>query len=217
MRLLIDGYNLLHVTDLFGRGDALGTLHGSREALLEFLALALTASERRATTIVFDAAGAPPGLPATIHFDHITARFARNYPDADTLLEEIIEAHRAPRGLLVVSSDHRVSRAGRRRGAKTIDSENWFAQQQLAVRQRGESLPTRTRPGKDSGASAAHWIREFTTPEMADLERQIRQTPAATPLPSRQTKPKRTPSNDTSNNLENPFPPGYADDLLADE
>jgi uncharacterized protein len=217
MRLLIDGYNLLHVTDLFGRGDALGTLHGSREALLEFLALALSAGERRATTIVFDAAGAPPGLPATVHFDHITARFARNYPDADTLLEEIIEDHRAPRGLLVVSSDHRVSRAGRRRGAKTIDSEIWFAQQQGVVRHRGQSAPPHIRPGKESGASAAHWISEFTTPEMVELERQIRQSPPpGTPLPGK-SKRKSLPPTDASINSENPFPPGYADDLLEEE
>lgn len=217
MRLLIDGYNLLHVTDLFGRGDALGTLHGSREALLEFLALALSASERRATTIVFDAAGAPPGLPATIHHDHITARFARNYSDADTLLEEIIDDHRAPRGLLVVSSDHRVSRAGRRRGAKTIDSDVWFAQQQLVVRQREQSAPLRSRPGKESGGSAAHWISEFTTPEMEELERQIRQGPPPGTPPPRKPQQKTTPPIDVTTNLENPFPPGYADELLEEE
>ena len=35
MRLLIDGYNLLHASDLFGEGESRGTLRGSRDALLE--------------------------------------------------------------------------------------------------------------------------------------------------------------------------------------
>lgn len=216
MRLLIDGYNLLHVTDLFGQGKDAGTLHGARGALLVFLARTLSASERRATTIVFDAAGAPPGLPATVYYDHITSHFAHNYPDADTLIEEIIESHRAPRGLLVVSSDHRVSRAARHRGAKTIDSDVWFAQQQRALRDRQPSGTQSGKPTKDGG-SLAHWIREFTTPEMAELERQIRQQPTSPPTAPRKTKRNTPPRSDTSTDLENPFPPGYADDLLDDE
>lgn len=214
MRLLIDGYNLLHVTDLFGQGASLGTLHGSREALLEFLARTLSAGERRVTTIVFDAAGAPPGLPATIHFDHITARFARNYPDADTLLEEIIEDHRAPRGLLVVSSDHRVSRAARRRGAKTVDSDVWFAERRANMAHRGESS---ARAKGEGGGTTADWIRLFSTPEVAELERQLRQGPTAPrpAPPKKKTKPKPRPTEEVD--LENPFPPGYGDDLLAGE
>jgi uncharacterized protein len=60
MPLLIDGYNLLHVTGIFGRGNDLTALHRSREAMLRFLADAIEAGQRRYTTIVFDAAGAPP-------------------------------------------------------------------------------------------------------------------------------------------------------------
>ncbi len=214
MRLLIDGYNLLHVTDLFGRGKDAGTLHGSRGALLQFLALSLTASERRATTIVFDAAGAPPGLPSTVHVDHITARFARDYPDADTLLEEIIEAHKAPRGLLVVSSDHRVSRAARRRGSKTIDSDVWFAERCAGLLKRSEPSG---RAHDEGGGSPADWIKVFTTPETAELERQLRQNPSSTSLPPKsKTKPKPDDAKGKAD-LENPFPPGYAEDVLSDE
>ncbi len=64
MALLIDGYNLLHVTDIFGvAGPAETALHASRQALLNFLAGALDAKLRRETTIVFDAAVRRPDCP----------------------------------------------------------------------------------------------------------------------------------------------------------
>ena len=127
MPLLIDGYNLLHVTGIVGSGSALTELHRSREALLRFLAASIEPAERPRTTIVFDAAGAPPGLPRTILHDGITVHFARDYADADDMLEDLIAAHDTPRTLVVVSSDHRVQRAARRRRAKAIDSDRWWA------------------------------------------------------------------------------------------
>lgn len=126
MAYLIDGYNLLHNTDVFGRGALAGTLQGAREALLELLATTLTERQRQGTTIVFDAAGAPPGLPDAYEHSAMQVRYARDFPDADALLEELIEIERAPRGLTVVSSDHRVQRAARRRGAAWIDSDVWI-------------------------------------------------------------------------------------------
>src|SRR3990172_4944849 len=128
MPLLIDGYNLLHVSGIFGQGSALTELHRSREALLAFLATSIGPAERPHTTIVFDAAGAPPGLPQTLLHDGITVHFARDYADADAMLEDLIAACDTPRSLTVVSSDHRVQRAARRRRAKAVDSERWFAE-----------------------------------------------------------------------------------------
>ncbi|MCA9642727.1 MAG: NYN domain-containing protein, partial [Myxococcales bacterium] len=99
--LLIDGYNLLHVTDLFGEGGLEGTLRRSREALLAYVAARLSARERKRTTIVFDAAGAPPGLPAEQSHEGLRVLFARGYADADAMLEALIEQARAPKSLLV--------------------------------------------------------------------------------------------------------------------
>ena len=89
MPLIIDGYNLLHATDIFGAEP--GNFQQSREALLAFLGAALEVKERRETVIVFDAAQAPPGLPGTVTYEQIIVRYARNYPDADALIEELIE------------------------------------------------------------------------------------------------------------------------------
>jgi uncharacterized protein len=209
MRLLIDGYNLLHVTDLFGSGPSAGTLQGSRDALLAYLAASLSAGERRATTIVFDAAGAPPGLPKTVHHEHLTVRYAREYADADALLEVLIEQHRSPRSLLVVSSDHRVQRAARRHGSKYVDSQAWY--RDVRAKQSARRSDPRTRP--TSGASVDYWVDEFTSAETEKLEEELRRVTAPKLKPKSTKRSSHAPPN-AEGTFENPFPPGYGDDLL---
>ena len=94
MALLIDGYNLLHVTEIFGGAGAGTELHRTRMALLDYLAAAIDDRERRQTAIVFDAAGAPPGLPNSLVHKDIQVHFARRHSDADELIEELLEKHR---------------------------------------------------------------------------------------------------------------------------
>ena len=48
MRLLIDGYNLLHASDVFGVDDQKGSLRGAREALVDWLGARLLEKARRA-------------------------------------------------------------------------------------------------------------------------------------------------------------------------
>lgn len=126
MPLLIDGYNLMYAAGIDGGGRGPGGLERSRFALIRFIAGALEDGERGQSTIVFDAAGAPPGLPATLDCDGLTVRFAKGYADADALLEEMIAADHSPRKLTVVSSDHRVQRAAKRRRATAVDSDVWY-------------------------------------------------------------------------------------------
>jgi predicted RNA-binding protein with PIN domain len=125
MPLLIDGYNLLHASGVFPSADAPPTLERSRQALLDFLVANLPAKEVRRAIVVFDAVGAPPNLPREMTHQGLAVRFARRGGSADELLEELIAAAADPRNLLVVSSDHRVQRAARQRGAQYIDSEVW--------------------------------------------------------------------------------------------
>lgn len=194
MPLLIDGYNLLHLSGVFGRGTASTELYRSREALLAFLAAALTATERKQTAIVFDAAGAPPGLPQGFLYEGISVQFARDVGNADELLEKLIAAHETPRKLVVVSSDHRVQRAARRRRATAIDSDRWWAD--LCARRRQSADPP-TLPQKPTGQLAAdevdYWLKQFA---------------GAPPEDSGET-PGPAPADD----LDSPFPPGYGEDL----
>jgi predicted RNA-binding protein with PIN domain len=158
--LIIDGYNLLHVTGLFGRGKA--SLEASRQALLGFLAAAVEPEEIAATTVVFDAAAAPPGLPNRFTMRGIDVQFARGYESADELLEELIAAHPTPRKLTVVSSDHRVQRAAKKRRAQAIDSDVWYrrAAEQLNARHQ-TSKPADVKPDAPSPSEVAVWVREF--------------------------------------------------------
>jgi predicted RNA-binding protein with PIN domain len=232
LRLLIDGYNLLHATDLFGVGELAGTLRGSREALLEFLATRLAERERRDTTIVFDAADGPAHLPDSYAIDGIAVRFARGYASADSLLEEILAGAKGTRHLTVVSGDRRVQRAARSRGAKPVDSRSWF--HDLAARRPQAESPL----AKPSGEplEAEHWVRAFSDPALDD---EIARAAVPPPPPKRSgvtgpidtpTAKKRSrkrsggglsqggkPTREFGEGVFDPFPPGYGEDLLDGE
>lgn len=170
MTLLIDGYNLLHAAGIFPKSGP-PTLERARNALLDFLVESLPPKELARTTIVFDASHAPPGLPHELDHHGLSVRFAPRGSSADELLEELIAAQPDARHLLVVSSDHRVQRAARQRGANYVDSEVWQSE-----------LARSKQPQADSGQS------RLTAGE------------------AKQESPL----------IQNPFPPGYASDVLED-
>jgi predicted RNA-binding protein with PIN domain len=128
MSLLIDGYNLIHSAGLVAQPPGPGGLERARRALCEFLAASLAEPERGRTTVVFDARQAPPDREHVYVYQGITVRFAVDYNEADELIEDLIKRDSAPRQLTVVSSDHRLHRAARRRRAKAVDSDVWYAE-----------------------------------------------------------------------------------------
>ncbi len=211
MPLLIDGYNLLHVSGILGGGAGPGSFERSRLALLNFLAASLDSRELPHTTVVFDSHDAPRDLPRLVDHRGITVRFAAQYVSADELIEELICADSAPRRLVVVSSDHRIQRAARRRRAKAIDSDVWYAELVRVRRERQEALPDApVRPAVPLlEEDVNYWLRQFGG-ESALTEFLMRESgnrPTASDKPSqREAGP-----------LENPFPPGYGEDLLEDE
>jgi hypothetical protein len=101
------------------------------------------------------------------------------------MIEDLLENYRAPKSLLVVSSDHRVQRAARHRGARFIDSEEWYAERVANLRRQPAADDAVAKPSeKPTPDEVGHWLKEFGG--------------AATGRES----PK------------SPFPPGYADDLV---
>ena len=222
MTLLIDGYNLLNSVGIVGRGVGGSSLQRSRIALLNFLAQSLEEAEIRRTTVVFDAAEAPPGLPRLIEHRGLTVRFAAGYPDADTLIEALIRSDSAPRRLTVVSSDHRVQRAARRRKAKAVDSDVWYARL-LDRRRRQQSMPAA--PGKPRVPLLAEeierWLEEFGGEDLFD--KLAREQAAEESAPLIEPLAGQSPPGDTASDkpsldeIGDPFPPGYADDLLEDD
>ena len=189
MPLIIDGYNLLYVSGIGAPGAGDKSFQRSREKLIRFLARAIDPEELGRTTVVFDAADAPPGLPRTYDYDGMTVLFAAEYPDADALIEELIRADHAPRSLLVVSSDHRLQRAARRRRARVVDSDAWYAQacRQLHARRTARAAPPTKPTGNVSAAEVEYWVEKFTDDALDRDAREAR---------------------------ESPFPPGYGEDVV---
>jgi uncharacterized protein len=163
MPLLIDGYNLLHASSIHGRGRGAGALQRSREALLNVLAASIPADEVARTTVVFDARDPPWGVSRKTEHQGLTVIFASREGDADSLIEELIKQHSTPRKLTVVSSDHRLHRAAKRRRATAVDSDRWFAQLLRDRHERSHSQPgDAIKPeGPFSPGEVDYWLRQF--------------------------------------------------------
>ncbi len=170
LSLLIDGYNVVAPVTPPGRSPDLMWLQRERTLLIRRLADQLSQEIRNRTCVVFDAANPPPGRPSEFEVDGITVRFAIDHPEADDLLEEIIAAHSAPKSLAVVSSDHRVQAAAKRRGCQTFESQPWLddlidGKVHLAVASTdgaGEGSETRSdKPKTVNHDDVQRWLREF--------------------------------------------------------
>ena len=124
--LLIDGYNVLAPVAAPNRDPDGRWLQRERMYLVRRLVEHLTDRQKENTCVVFDAAKPPEGRPSSFLVEGVTVRFAVEYPEADDLLEELIASHTAPRNLMVVSSDHRVQAAAKRRACGFCNSQPWL-------------------------------------------------------------------------------------------
>ncbi|PQO27742.1 NYN domain-containing protein [Blastopirellula marina] len=208
MSLIIDGYNLLFAAGLVGSVDGEGSFEGERRALLDALLSVIDPKELPQTTVVFDSAKAPPGLPRTVNHQQITVRFATGYADADEMIEELIRDHHAPKRLTVVSSDHRVQRAARRRKAKAIDSDSWFRLMRQTRKRMRDQEAKKPPPPKQPSASVPNaqvneWIKFFGEIDLDDL------IPPDSPAPQTQQPQSVSPSppSATDDRAEQPGEP----------
>jgi len=150
---LIDGNNLMYALAKAGAS-------ASRVGLCRLLEK-LTAGGHR-VRVVFDGparAGSPtpqdePANPAIL--------YAVGRP-ADEIIEEFIAADSAPRRLTVVSTDHRIRRAARKRRCTTVTSED-FARTLLSAPHPDEKPPSPEPPEKRQGLrpeQTRKWLKEF--------------------------------------------------------
>jgi predicted RNA-binding protein with PIN domain len=163
MSFLIDGYNLLHAMGIL-RGRVGPT--GLRKARLGLLGRLQGALGTRAAevTVVFDAAHGPPDRPDHEEYGGVQVRYARDEEAADALIETLISQAAAPRRLTIVSDDHRIRDAARRRGCPVLgcaDFLEWLERQ----RQRANRPEPPAKPEHLSAEETERWLREF-----ADLE-----------------------------------------------
>lgn len=159
--LLIDGYNLLHAAGM-GRAEyGPGDLQRARERLLRYLATKLTPAEIERTTVIFDARDPPADRPAKQVFRKLCVEFANPGGDADVVIQNWLDDHSAPKRVTLVSSDHVLQRAARRRRADFVDSEVFFDQLERRRTRRGEGdSDAKPRDGL-SASETAQWMQFF--------------------------------------------------------
>jgi len=201
MRLLIDGYNLMYALGLLGRRLGPDGLRKVRHRFLNDLADRIEPVEAHQTTVVFDASAAPEGASREARHKGLTVVFAVDDEDADSRIEWLIAHHSAPKGLTVVSSDHRVQQAASRRRAKVVSAEQFWSdlEDRKARKDRRPPPPqedVEERPTQVSAQEAAHWARVFgdrieesetrealgkdvmlTDEEIARIEREVAEEP----------------------------------------
>jgi len=174
---LIDGYNLWWNTGEFGPDNDDGTLQGARDSLTNWLITTLPANLRKKTVLVFDAKNPPPNRGFLFDRSGITIHFAVGYPDADTLMEEYIRLHHAPRNLTVVTSDHRIQRAAKRKRATAMDADRWARQIQYQFQATDGKQADKAKPNPAlSDHEVIGWMKGFgidSQQEASQLEQEI--------------------------------------------
>jgi predicted RNA-binding protein with PIN domain len=234
MPILIDGYNLLHLANIVVEEGGDYTLEKSRRAVLRFVRSIVPTNELSQTTVVFDGREAPPGLKDSATFGPIKVRFSKRGTEADDLIEELVPTYSVPKSLVVVSSDHRVQRAARRRGARGVDCEVWV-RELLAKRRQSQSLPHRsTDPGEAARVEQTSeerdgWLLAFGAIDIAGIELEISESKPDSDLWGTPSREGATDSGSESSDIVedadeadeelddffDPFPEGYGEDLLG--
>ena len=114
-------------------------------------------------TIVFDAKNTPGDVPGEEIIRGLCVRYALG-EEADDLIERLIKSESVPKRLVVVSSDHRIKDAGRRRGCVVMTSEeylDWLDRPKNTGRLRDPALESPEKPETESPNEAAAWLDAF--------------------------------------------------------
>lgn len=163
---LIDGYNLLHAMGVLCGPVGPGGLEKARLRLLGLLAGGF-GDEARSVTVVFDAARAPPHADAEQSFRGVQVRFAVRQEEADDLIELLLEEDSAPRRVTLISDDHRLQRAARRRACRVQGCDD-FLEWLDRHRRDGKPRPAEEPEKRDklTEAEMQNWLAEFA--DLAD-------------------------------------------------
>lgn len=160
MRYLIDGYNLLHAMGLLCGKVGPHGLEKARLALLGRLC-GDHGGDAGAVTVVFDASRAPAGALTEEDYKGIHIRYALD-GEADDVIETLILHEATPRQLTVVSDDHRIQQAGRRRRCPVRNCLDYLEEMERQRRCRPVQPEAPPKPESVSRAEVQHWLREFS-------------------------------------------------------
>lgn len=184
--LLIDAFNVLHATGVLPEHLAGLELAG--------LAALVERSRHAGRPVTFVCDGVRPGAghagPSAARIGDASVLYAGGGREADAEIEKIIERSSFASRLLVVSSDNRIRKASRRRGAAWIRSESFLKQlAEDAERSRPDPLPSFVHEIPLSPAEVGHWLEVFgleagSAPEAVRNSGGTRGGDASSPLPT---------------------------------
>ena len=209
MRILIDGYNLLHAIGYHGDLSEPGVLESARVRMLEKLSQYLTEEERKNSLVIFDAGHRSKDLEQQYVRDLIRVEFAMDHLDADSRIQELIRDDNVPKQLLVVSSDHRIQRTARARHASFLDSDQWLVLLESRLQTvSAEADPDATlKPETEND----YWMELFSSVSVEELREELR----GSDLFADEEVDNDDFQNDKPNLPDDLdiFPPGYGEDL----
>jgi predicted RNA-binding protein with PIN domain len=165
MRYLIDGYNLIYAMGLLGpKKGAPGALENARFDLLERLHV-LFGDQSGCLTVIFDANRVPRRGLAEHDYHGVHVRFAVRQ-EADDLIETLIQSEGSPKSLTVVSDDHRIQVAARRRQCPVLSCDAFLDVAERPARQTpAKTAEANAKPDSLSPEERQRWLDEF-----ADLD-----------------------------------------------
>ncbi len=152
---IIDGHNLLWLIEEMGQGE---------EEISELQMCKMVGGYLKAIgetgEIIFDGTG-PDDKSVFDNVTNLDVFFAGASKDADTVIEGKIKATTGPRELVIVSSDRRLRRAAKVRGATAIKSQDFWESLQ---RELHKKKTTREPKGKRTGLTEGEtkqWLKFF--------------------------------------------------------
>ncbi len=168
MPVLIDGNNLLYAASA---AEALAPLMGRSMLCAALGEWARRRSQR--VLVVFDGPAPQPALGRQTGHPRIQTRYSGPGVSADAVLIEVIERETSGRQLLVVSTDAEIRRAARRRRARSVRSEEfWAALRRDLSRPPPDSAEPEEKVAGLAPEAADAWLQEFglgeLPPEPAD-------------------------------------------------
>jgi predicted RNA-binding protein with PIN domain len=153
MHIIIDGYNLML------RGQRAGSIAASDlERLRDGLVQKVTgyaASRDIRITVAFDGQNGV-GAPVAAATGKVKVVFSRPPENADALIKRLVQAHKQPREVLVVTSDQPLARFIRSCGCKLLSSEEW---RQKMEQGRDEAMEEKH--GRINDLDLEEWLKIF--------------------------------------------------------
>lgn len=155
MPFLIDGYNLVRMVEgLNPEYPPLTDIEICR-MVSRFMAI-----KKEKAQIIFDGIG-PPEKTAFFNLRYVKVIFSGQTTEADTVIEEKIQASTAPKRLTIVSSDRRVINAAKSRKATSLKSfEFWLELLKVLSKKKKIKEPIQKLKGLTE-SETAHWMRIF--------------------------------------------------------